>query len=177
MAEIITAARPYAQAAFEVAQKQSDLKGWSEMLRAISEIVCLPELSSLVKNPRLLKKQLGVLMVELLGKQASVNQQNFIKVLVDNQRLLMLPEIVSIFEILKADAEKTINVVVDSAFELSPEQQEKLVATLKTRLGREIKLQCQVDKSLLGGVVIRAGDKVIDGSAIARLSELSTALA
>ena len=89
----------------------------------------------------------------------------------------MLAEISTIFDALKAEAEKTINVDVDSAFELSPAQQEKLAATLKVRLGREIKLQCQVDKNLLGGVVIRAGDKVIDGSAIARLSELSTALA
>ena len=177
MAEIITAARPYAQAAFEVAQKQSDLKGWSEMLREISGVVNDTELSGLVKNPGMHNAQVESVLLALIGKDANQNQQNFIRLLVENRRLLMLAEISTIFDALKAEAEKTINVDVDSAFELSPTQQEKLAATLTVRLGREIKLQCQVDKNLLGGVVIRAGDKVIDGSAIARLSELSTALA
>ena len=177
MAEIITAARPYAQAAFEVAQKQSDLQGWSEMLRAISEIVSQPELGALVKNPRVQKSQLDGLLISMLGKQATQNQQNFIKILVDNQRLLMLPEISSIFDILKSEAERSLNVVIDSAFEVTAEQQQSLIQSLKKRLGKEIKLECKVNKDLLGGVVIRAGDKVIDGSATARLRELSTALA
>jgi F-type H+-transporting ATPase subunit delta len=177
MAEIITAARPYAQAAFEVAQKQSDLQGWSEMLRAISEVVFQPELNALIKNPRVQKSQLEVVLLELLGKQAKLGQQNFLKILVENQRLIMLPEIALIFEALKSEAEKTLNVVVDSAFEVTPEQQLSLVQSLKKRMGREIKLECKINKNLLGGVVIRAGDKVIDGSATARLRELSTALA
>lgn len=177
MAEIITAARPYAQAAFEVAQKQSDLQGWSEMLRAISEMVSGPELGALVRNPRVQKSQLDELLIAMLGKQATQHQQNFVRILVDNQRLLMLPEISAIFDALKSEAEKTLNVVIDSAFEVTAEQQKSLVVSLKKRMGKEIKLECKVNKDLLGGVVIRAGDKVIDGSATARLRELSTALA
>ncbi|MFM2397062.1 MAG: synthase subunit delta [Pseudomonadota bacterium] len=177
MAEIITAARPYAQAAFEVAQKQSDLQGWLEMLRAISEVISQSELNALIKNPRVQKNQLEGLLLELLGKQATLTQQNFLKILVENQRLIMLPEITLIFETLKSEAEKTLNVQVDSAFEVTEEQQQSLIQSLKKRLGKEIKLECKINKSLLGGVVIRAGDKVIDGSATARLRELSTALA
>jgi len=113
----------------------------------------------------------------MLGGRAKPQQMNLIRVLVENQRLLLLPEIAAIFETLKAEAEKTVNVAVDSAFELSAAQQERIASSLKKRMGREIKLVCQVNKELLGGVVIRAGDKVIDGSARTRLGEMANALA
>lgn len=177
MSEAITTARPYAQAAFEEAQKLSDLKGWSEMLRSLAEAVVHLEVREVVTNPRVLKSQVENLMEGLLGTEAKVQQRNFVRILVDNQRLLLLPEMVAIFEALRSEAEKTVNVVVDSAFELTTVQQEKITSSLKTRLGREIKLVCKVNKELLGGVVIRAGDKVIDGSARTRLSEMVNALA
>ncbi len=177
MSEAITTARPYAQAAFEEAQKKADLKGWSEMLLSLAEAVGYPEVRAVATNPRVAKAQVESLMEGLLGNQANAQQRNFAKVLVDNQRLLILPEIAAIFEALRAEAEKTVNVVVDSAFELSAAQQEKIVASLKKRMGREIKLTCKVNKELLGGVVIRAGDKVIDGSARTRLGEMANALA
>ena len=177
MSEAITTARPYAQAAFEEAQKLSDLKGWSEMLQSLAGAVCLPEVRAVVTNPRVKKTQIEGLMEDLLGGQAKAQQRNFIRVLVDNQRLLLLPEIVALFEALRAEAERTMNVVVDSAFELTAAQQEKIISSLKARMGREIKLVCKVNKELLGGVVIRAGDKVIDGSARTRLGEMANALA
>jgi len=177
MSEAITTARPYAQAAFEEAQKLADLKSWSEMLLGLAEAVCHPEVRSVVTNPRVAKTQVESLMEGLLGTQAKVQQRNFVRILVDNQRLLLLPEIVAIFEALRAEAEKTVNVVVDSAFELSAAQQQKIISSLKARLGREIKLVCKVNKELLGGIVIRAGDKVIDGSARTRLGEMANALA
>ena len=177
MSEAITTARPYAQAAFEEAQKLGDLKGWSEVLLSMVEVVNHPEFRELVSNPRVAKSQLESLMDAFLGSQAKVQQRNFIRVLVDNQRLLILPEIAAIFEMLRAEAEKTVNVVVDSAFELSAEQQEKIIRALKARMGQEIKLVCKVNKALLGGVVIRAGDKVIDGSVRTRLGEMANALA
>lgn len=177
MSEAITTARPYAQAAFEEAQKLSDLKGWSEMLRALAEAVVYPEVANLISSPRVARAQLGTLMSDVLGGQLKLQQSNFIRVLADNRRLDVLPEIAALFEVLKAEAEKTVNVVVDSAFELSAAQQEKIVASLKKRMGREVKLVCQVNKELLGGVVIRAGDKVIDGSVRTRLGEMASALA
>jgi len=177
MAEAITTARPYAQAAFEEAQKMGDLKGWSEMLISLSNVVSHPEVSAVVTNPRVLKSQIDKLMDGFLDSNAKSQQRNFVRVLVDNQRLLLLPEIVAIFEALRAEAEKTVNVVVDTAFELSAAQQEKIITKLKARMGREIKLVCKINKELLGGVVIRAGDKVIDGSARTRLGEMANALA
>jgi F-type H+-transporting ATPase subunit delta len=177
MSEAITTARPYAQAAFEEAQKLADLKGWSEALVSLAEAICHPEVRAVVTSPRVAKSKVESLMDSLLGGQAKVQQRNFVRVLVDNQRLLLLPEIVAIFEALRAEAEKTVNVVVDSAFELSAAQQEKIISSLKVRMGREIKLVCKINKELLGGVVIRAGDKVIDGSARTRLGEMANALA
>jgi F-type H+-transporting ATPase subunit delta len=177
MAEALTTARPYAQAAFDEAQKLGALKSWSEMLLSLAEAICYPEVRAVVTSPRVAKSAIESLLEGLLGGQAKAQQRNFVRVLVDNQRLLLLPEIVSIFEALRAEAEKTVNVVVDSAFELSDAQKEKIISSLKTRMGREIKLVCKVNKELLGGVVIRAGDKVIDGSARTRLGEMANALA
>jgi F-type H+-transporting ATPase subunit delta len=177
MSEAITTARPYAQAAFDEAQKLSDLKGWSDMLKSLAEAVLNPELRSVISSPRVAKAQLAGLLSDVLGGQLKPQQLNLIKVLAENQRLLVLPEISAIFEMLKAEAEKTVNVVVESAFELSAAQQEKIVVSLKKRMAREVKLVCNVNKELLGGVVIRAGDKVIDGSARTRLGEMANALA
>lgn len=177
MSEAITTARPYAQAAFKEAQKLSDLKGWSEVLQSLAEAVSYSEIRTVISSPRVERTQLAGLLGDMLGGQAKPQQFNFIRVLVENQRLLLAPEIAAIFETLKAEAEKTVNVVVDSAFELSAAQQEKIASSLKRRMGREIKLVCQVNKELLGGVVIRAEDKVIDCSARTRLGEMANALA
>jgi len=177
MSEAITTARPYAQAAFEEARKLADLKGWSDVLTSLAEAVSYPEVREVVTSPRVAKAQIESLMEGLLGDQANIQQRNFVRILAANQRLTLLPEIAAIFESLRAEAEKTVNVIVDSAFELSAVQQEKIVTSLKARLGCEIKLACKVNKDLLGGIVIRAGDKVIDGSVRTRLSEMANALA
>ena len=177
MSEAITTARPYAQAAFDEAQKLNALKAWSEMLLSLAEAVNHPEVYAVVTNPRVPKKKVEDLMEAMAGSGASTQQRNFVRILADNQRLQVLPEIAALFETLKAEAEKTVNVVVDAAFELSAAQQDKIVSSLKKRMGREIKLTCKVNKELLGGVVIRAGDKVIDGSARTRLTEMANALA
>lgn len=177
MSEAITTARPYAQAAFEEAQKLSDLKGWSEMLQTLAEATLSPDLNKVITSPRVAKAKMAELLCDVLGGKLNVQQKNFVRILADNQRLMLSPEIAAIFETLKTEAEKSMNVEVDSAFELSAAQQDKIINQLKKRMGREIKLTCKVNKELLGGVVIRAGDKVIDGSARARLAEMANALA
>lgn len=177
MSNAITTARPYAQAAFEEAQKQSALKAWSDMLIGLSDAVQNPEVSAIIGNPKVSKTKAAALMDALIGVAANAEQRNFVRILADNRRLQVLPEIATIFDSLKAEAEKTVNVVVESAFELSAAQQDKIVSSMKKRMGKEVKLACNVNKELLGGVVIRAGDKVIDGSALTRLGEMANALA
>lgn len=177
MSEANTIARPYAQAAFDQAQKLGDLKGWSAMLITLAELLGHADLQAVVSNPRIVKSKLENLVLELCGAQLTAQQRNFIRVLVDGGRLTVAVEIAAMFEALRAEAEKFVDVTVVSAFELSDAQQQKIAAALKARMQREIKLSCKIDKALLGGIVIRAGDKVIDGSAFTRLGEMAYALA
>jgi len=177
MAEAITVARPYALAAFDEACKLNDLKSWSEMLQCAANAALNPEVSALIGNPRVLGSQLEDLMLALCGDSATGTKGNFIRLLVESQRLILLPEIAAIFETMRAEAEKSVDVVVTSAFDLDETQKQKITAAMKKRLGREVRLSCEVNQALLGGIIIRAGDKVIDGSARAHLSELANALA
>lgn len=177
MSEAITTARPYAQAAFDEAQKQNDLKGWSDTLLAGAEAASHPEVATLISSPRATAKQIVEVMRALCGSKPGSAQDNFIRLLVENRRLEVLPEIVAIYELLRAEAEKSLEVTVSSAFELNDAQKQKITAALTKRMNRKITLSCQTDKQLVGGVVIRAGDQVIDGSVRARLGEMANALA
>lgn len=177
MAEAISVARPYALAAFDEASKLGDLKGWSDLLQAAAHAVAHPEVRALITSPRVLRSQIESLMLALAGNKASVTGQNFIRLLVESQRLILLPEIAAMFEAMRAEAEMSVDVVVASAFELDETQKQKIVVAMKKRMGREIRLHCEIDRELLGGIVIRAGDKVIDGSARSHLSGLASALA
>jgi F-type H+-transporting ATPase subunit delta len=177
MAEAISVARPYAVAAFDEANKLGDLKGWSEMLLSAAEIVVNPEVYALISSPRVAKSQLEDLILALCSDKLSVIERNFIKLLVENQRLILLPEIAAMFESMRAEAEKSVDVVVTSAFDLNEPQKQKIAAAMKKRMGRDIRLSCKTNHELLGGIIIRAGDKVIDGSARTRLSELANTLA
>lgn len=177
MSEAHTIARPYAQAAFDVARRLGDLKGWSAMLQTLAELLSNPDVRAVVGNPRVAKSKIEELVVTLCGNHLSAQQRNFIRVLVDSRRLDVATEVLVMYEALRAEAEKSADVTVVSAFELNAEQQNRIVAALKARMQREIKLSCKVDKDLLGGVVIRAGDQVIDGSARTRLSEMAIAMA
>lgn len=177
MAEAISVARPYALAAFDEARKLGDLKGWSDLLQTAADAVLHPEVRMLIASPRVLKSQMEDLMLAIAGSRASAAGKNFIRLLVESRRLILLPEIAAMFETMRAEAEKSVDVVVASAFELSEAQKQKIIAAMKNRMGREVRLSCEIDRELLGGIVIRAGDKVIDGSARSHLSGLASALA
>ncbi len=177
MAESTTIARPYAQAAFDEASKLGHLKDWSDTLQAAAHAVVNPEVRAIITSPRAVKSQIENLMLALCGDKISATERNFIKLLIENQRLILLPEIAMMFDALRAEAEKSVEVVVTSAFEMDEAQKQKIVVAMKKRLGREIRLSSKVDRGLLGGVIIRAGDQVIDGSVRNQLSELANALA
>jgi F-type H+-transporting ATPase subunit delta len=177
MAEAITVARPYALAAFDEARKLNDLKGWSETLQCVAQAVLNPEVSALIGSPRVRGSQLEDLMLAICGDSATSAKGNFIRLLVESRRLILLPDIAAMFETMRAEAEKSVDVIVTSAFDLDEAQKQKITAAMKRRLGREVRLSCEIDHALLGGIVIRAGDKVIDGSARTHLSELANALA
>ncbi|BCD85586.1 ATP synthase subunit delta [Pseudomonas solani] len=176
MAELTTLARPYAKAAFEYAQAHQQLAAWSAMLGLAAAVSQDTTMQQVLKAPRLTSEEKANTFVEVVGEKFDASVSNFIHVLSENSRLVLLPEIAELFELYKAEQEKSIDVEVTSAFALNTEQQDKLAKVLSARLSREVRLHAAEDASLIGGVVIRAGDLVIDGSVRGKLAKLAEAL-
>ncbi len=177
MAEKTTVARPYAQAVFDLAHSKGALSDWSDTLQLAVAVIADPRVQRMISHPRVRKEQIQSLVLDVGGAGFSAKAQNFIKVLIENRRLDLLPEIAAQYELYRAEAERTLAAEVVSAFPVNNEQQAKIIAALKKRLGRDITLSCTVDETLLGGAIIRAGDLVIDGSITGQLTKLTSALA
>lgn len=176
MAEASTIARPYAQAVFEIAKGGNKLGQWSEVLTLLADATRNEQIKALIANPNVLREQLADLLISLGGKMDQ-ESKNFVKVLAENGRLNVIPEIAAIYDSLKSEAEKTVLAEVVTAFELNDEQSKKLQAALKKRLGCEVEISSRVDNSIIGGAIIRAGDMIIDGSVTSQLDRLSSELA
>ena len=171
-----TLARPYAKAAFEFASAAGQIDAWSGMLSLAAVAVDVPQVTELLKNPRLTSESKVQTLVQLFGSDIDEAFRNFVSTLGDNDRLDVLPTIRELFEELKAEAEKTLDVEVQTAFELTPAQLQTLAAALSKRLDRTVNPQQVVNPALIGGVVIRAGDVVVDGSVRGKLSQLAESL-
>ena len=183
MADNNTVARPYAQAIFEVAQDAGALADWSETLSIAGRLLANRELVEYLGNPEFNDEQRLEFLTGLFDKAGSKllsgsdkKGTNFLKLLLENGRVAVLPEISVHFETLKADIENSVDAVVTSATALSEEQAEEIARSLKERLGRDVRVTTEIDENLIGGAVIRAGDVVIDGSLRARLEGLANAL-
>lgn len=176
MAELTTLARPYAKAAFAYAQGQSQLADWANQLETASRVVAQPKIAQLLGDPAKTPAQLSSVLIEVLAVDTNGGFANFVKVLADNRRLALLPTIRAQFNQLKANLEASVDVEVVSAFDLSDDQTQSLVAVLKGKLEKDINVHTRTDSSLIGGVVIRAGDLVIDGSVRGRLNKLAEAM-
>ena len=176
MAERATIARPYAKAAFEYARGAQSFAEWSQGLQAAAAIVADPRVAPLTKSPQWSAADLVSLITDVAGAKLDAGMQNFVRVLAENRRLLLLPEIAAHYEALRSAVENTIDVEVVSAVPLSAAQADKLEQALSTRLKRRVRMQNSVDSTLLGGAVVRAGDLVIDGSLKGRLQRLATEL-
>jgi F-type H+-transporting ATPase subunit delta len=177
MAERLTIARPYAKAVFKLAQSQKRLAQWSEALGLAAGVVADPRVAALLDSPAVSPEQLAGLLTEICGASLDEQGRNFIATLAANRRLAYLPEIAARYEQLRADAERTVEVTVTSAIELSAAQKSRYAEALAKRLGREVRLSCRTDPSLLGGAVVRADDLVIDGSVRGGLTQLAAAAA
>jgi F-type H+-transporting ATPase subunit delta len=177
MAEKSTIARPYAEAVFQLAQAKSQLQEWSDMLQTVALIASDAEMQRIFGNTSVTKSQVADLVVDVAGTALNEQGINLVKLLAENRRLTVMAEIAEQFELLKAEAEKTVEAEVVAASEVSQAQQNEIAAKLKARLGCEVSLKCSVDESLLGGAIIKAGDLVIDGSVSGQLNKLSVELA
>ncbi len=176
MAELTTLARPYAKAAFESALQDSALDNWSKMLRVSAAITAEEAISTLLINPALSSEQVAQTFIAVCNEELDAKGQHFVRLLAENKRLELLPEISTLFENLKANQERSVDVEITTAFEISSDISDKLAQALKNRLQREINLATNVDEALIGGAIIRAGDMVIDSSVRGRLTKLAESL-
>lgn len=174
MADAVTIARPYAKAVFEVASAEGRLERWSDLLEGLGQVVGDPRVEAVLGDPQFGSEKIAGLIFEALSGRLDSQGQNFVRLLAEYDRLDVLPEIAVRFEALRAEAERTVDVDVASAAPLSEEYRQHLANSLRRRLGRDVRLQCRIDESLIGGAVIRAGDLVIDGSLRGRLNQLTT---
>lgn len=176
MAEPSTIARPYAEAAFRLADAQGKLPEWSATLANLAAVAADERVRLAIGDPAFSAAKIAGLFIGILAGKLSGEAENFVRVLAENGRLDVLAEIRSQFEELKNEREGTVEADITSAFELEPAQVDDLVARLEKKTGRKVKARVRVDKTLIGGVKIAIGDKVIDGSARAQLTALETAL-
>jgi len=175
MSEFVTVARPYAKAAFDFAVEHQSLDRWQSMLAFTAEVTRDKNIQELLAGASA-PEHLSATFIAVCGEQLDQAGQNLIKVMAENKRLRALPDVLSQFIELRDALEATAEVDVTSASPLSEEQQAKIAAAMEKRLSRKVKLNCKIDKSVLAGVVIRAGDMVIDGSVRSRLVRLADVL-
>lgn len=175
MAELTTIARPYAKAAFEFAVEHQTVEKWSDML-GFTAVVSENEAMAALLTGGMANMQLAELFIDVCGEHIDTHGQNLIKVMAENGRLAVLPAVAEIFEQLRHEWAKEIEAQVVSASELSDEQKQQISVSLEKRLARKIKLNCSIDTGLIAGIVIKAGDLVIDGSIRGKLNRLSETL-
>ncbi|MFP5405550.1 MAG: F0F1 ATP synthase subunit delta [Gammaproteobacteria bacterium] len=175
MAESLTIARPYAEAAFKLALGRSALESWSDALQRLSAVVANPTARSVIGNPRLTEEQVAGLIADAAG-QLDAGQRNFVRVLAENERLPVLAEIASEFETLRNAHEGVLEVRIDSAFPLTDEQLSSIVDTLTAKYGKKVKASVAVKPELIGGVSIRIGDEVIDASVRSKLAQMASVM-
>jgi F-type H+-transporting ATPase subunit delta len=178
-----TVARPYAQAIFEVASEAGALSEWSGSLSIAGALLADKGLVEYLRAPELSDEKRLEFLAGLFDKAGAdrlagedEKGTNFLKLLLENRRIAVLPEISEHFEALKAKVENSVDAVVTSAAPLNADQEKEIAKSLKERLGREVRITTEIDETLIGGAVIRAGDVVIDGSLRARLEGLANAL-
>lgn len=176
MSESITLARPYARAAFELAEQQKSYAQWSDTLQLLAAVSQNADVHVRLISPSMGKAKSAEMMLSICADKLDDDAQNFVKILAENNRLSLLSEISELFEVYRADAENTLSARVVSAFDMQPAELKSISASLSKRLGRKVSLQAETDDSLIGGAIVYAGDLVIDGSVKGQLQKLASTL-
>ncbi len=177
MTDNASMARPYAKAVFELAQEAKSFDAWAVALNQLSAISLDEDFSTLVNDPRIENNRIIDLMIELSKDVLPIGGENFIKLLVENDRLAALTDIEILYSELMAQAQQSVNASVVTAIALTDVQKASLEAALEARLGLKVTLEETIDETLIGGAIVKAGDLVIDGSAKGRIDKLATVLA
>jgi F-type H+-transporting ATPase subunit delta len=176
MAELATLARPYANAVFSIAKQSGELDRWSRALEFLAVATADEQMKTLLEAPDVAEERKAVQVIEVCGEELNEGAKNFIQVLAVNKRLVLIEPIREQFEDLRALEQQSLDVQVTSAFPLSDAQGQSLAVALAKRFDKEVHLTSEVDQTLIGGVVIRAGDMVIDGSVRGKLNKLQESI-
>ena len=176
MAERTTIARPYAEAAFDYARGANAMPEWAQMLRFVEGLVLDARMSEALGSPRLNGEEKAALLLSIAGERLTPEMRNFVTVLVEADRVTLLPEIRQLFDALKDEAEGIAKATIETPIELSADQLAGLTAALERRFGKRVEATVTLNPSLIGGVRITVGDTVIDGSVQAKLDTMAHAL-
>lgn len=176
MADIASIARPYAKALYELAQETASYDAWAAAVSHLAAVASDDDFSALVNDPRVEPSKITELLIDVSREHLPAGGENFVRLLVANDRLAALPDIEQQYADLVDKAQALVNAEVITAMPLSESQSAALQSALEKRLGLKVSLQETVDAALVGGAVIKAGDLVIDGSAKGRIEKLTTAL-
>ncbi len=175
MAEMRTIARPYAEAAFGIAQEEKSLAHWSESLAGLAQVAASPEIAELIGNPAVPSGKLVELMASALPS-ISKSERDMLALMAENERISALPEVSHMFEALRNQAESVLFAEVTSAFPMNDAQVAELTKLLEQKHGKKVKVSVTVDPELIGGVSIAIGDEVFDASVRGKLARMATAL-
>lgn len=176
MAEKITIARPYAEALFDLAHSAGKLGEWNQRIDIMAQVVADPAMAEAIGNPNIPADQLYAVFSASCGDALNAEAQNLVRVLIENRRLTLLPEIKALFDDLKRDSEGQVEAHITSAFPMDDAQVQSLVKDLEARFKRRVQPQLAVDPELIGGVRVSVGDEVIDGTVRGKLAAMATAL-
>jgi len=173
----LTAARPYAHAVFELALEEGEFGPWSGTLNLLKTVVSDHRMKALLANPTLKAALLADIILDVCGDHLTDEGRNFVHVLAGAGRLPLLPQISMLYEQQRIEAEGVVEVELISAYPLEETDRQRIADAMTKRLGKKITITANIDKNLIGGVVIRAGDSVIDASVSGRLRQLGNLLA
>ncbi len=176
MAELTTVARPYAKAAFEAAQTTGELDLWGGMLEFGAAVASDETMKLVLDHPALTRKQKAEAFADICEGKLNKEGKNFFTVMAENNRLVLLPEVSVLYEDFKSQQEKQVDVQIESAFDISAEQEQALAQALSKKLDRKVNLSSETHPELLGGVIIHAADLVIDASVRSKISRLAEAI-
>jgi len=176
MSDLSTAARPYAKAVYELANESNATDKWSDSLAFLSVVCEDQQVKSRIEDPKISWDKLSELLISICGDKIDDQGGNLIKLMAESGRLSLMPEVASIYEEFVASSKGMVDAKMVSAFEVTDAQKDAVIASLKKRFNKEIRLEVSVDSDLIGGAVITAGDLVIDGSVKGRMAKMSTSL-
>jgi F-type H+-transporting ATPase subunit delta len=176
MAETITVARPYAVAAWRHAEAEGKADLWADMLELMADVARDETMATIIGDPRIDADRLTQLMLDVCGGRINEEAENFVRLLVDNGKLSLMSEISSVYMALKSEAGGAVDATLLAAYPVNAKFEQAIAAAMQKKLSREVKFTTEEDKSLLGGVIVRVGDMVIDASIRGQIESLASEL-